>query len=201
MESPKSPHELTPPPADATLAYGKKKLHHLGVLKAAMRLTSGITFKLFVWYFLFVLIFCGVVLLLYTNVRQIMKISENIVNKNYIISSYSKKMIENLLDVEENEQKYLLLGKKAYLDYAASSRKAFAEHLDAILRLESGETTISGLWKDLGDNYKKMVSSAEKLVKKDGIYPMGTVWIPENDITDWIKLISETRNILISITN
>lgn len=151
-----------------------------------MRLTSGITFRLFAWYFLFVLIFCGVVLLLYTNVREIMKMSENIVNKHYIISSYSKKMIENLLEVEENEQKYLLLGKQAYLNYAASSRKAFERHLDTILRLES----VSGVWMDIRGDYRKFSEDPENAT---GAFPKGTVWLPEPVITGWIKRISKAR--------
>jgi len=77
-----------------------------------MKLKSGITGKLLIWYFMFVLIFFGTVFILYLNVHRMMRISEDIVNKNYKISSASKKMIENLLNMEENEKKYFLLKKK-----------------------------------------------------------------------------------------
>jgi hypothetical protein len=66
----------------------------------------GITSKLFVWFFITLLIFYGTILVLYINFQEIVKLSEDIVNKNTKISSISKKMIENLLNMEENDKKY-----------------------------------------------------------------------------------------------
>ena len=55
-----------------------------------MKLTYGITDKLFVWFFIIVLIFFGTILVFYIDLQQIVNISENIIYKNNEISAASK---------------------------------------------------------------------------------------------------------------
>ena len=74
-----------------------------------MKPKFGITSKLLIWFFFFISIFFGTILILFMNIQQIVIISENIVNNNFEISYTSKKMIENLLSMEESEKKYLFL--------------------------------------------------------------------------------------------
>ncbi len=155
-----------------------------------MKLKFGITKKLFGWYFIFVLIFFGTVFVLYVNVHQMMNISENIVNKNYKISSASKKMIENLLSMEENEKKYLLLKKKDYLNYFISAQKEFEKSLGEILQLESGGMEVSHEWKSLSESYRNFCSiSGELIINKSS----QTLWIPETVINEWIQISQPVR--------
>lgn len=77
-----------------------------------MKIKFGIMFKLFLWYLVLVSIFYGTILILFFHIQQIMTISENVANRNYRISSASKKMIDSLLWMAESESKYDLLKKK-----------------------------------------------------------------------------------------
>lgn len=155
-----------------------------------MKLRTGITGKLFMWYFFLVLIFYGTILVLYINVQQIMKTSEDIVNKNYKISSASKKMIESLFNMEENEKKYKVLNKKDYFDYFVSSNNEFKANLDAILELESAGDAVSPHWREL---YKSYVKYAPSMVKKLEDPSSDIAWIPETTINEWIQKISTAR--------
>ncbi|OQY59425.1 MAG: hypothetical protein B6245_06785 [Desulfobacteraceae bacterium 4572_88] len=155
-----------------------------------MKLKPGIAGKLFAWYFVFVLIFFGTILILYANVRQMMEISEHIVNKNYKISSASKKMIENLFSMEEYEKKYLLLKRAEYRPYFVSAQKAFEESLAEIMTLESNGMSISTRWKELNEDYWKFSSESKKRISDK--LPE-TLWIPETVISGWVQKISEAR--------
>ena len=53
-----------------------------------MRLTYGTTDKLFVWFFIIVLIFFGTILLLYIDVQRIVNVFPEIVNNLRRISPY-----------------------------------------------------------------------------------------------------------------
>ncbi|MCP4104180.1 MAG: HAMP domain-containing histidine kinase [Desulfobacteraceae bacterium] len=151
----------------------------------------GITGKLFIWYLVFVIIFFGTVFILYINVRQMMRISEGIVNKNYKISSASKIMIENLLNMEENEKKYLLLKRKHYLTYFISAQKEFERSLIDILQLESKTMTVSNKWETLYGNYRKFYYMSGGMI---GDTSSESLWIPETVIDEWIQIISDARS-------
>ena len=73
---------------------------------------NSIKHKLIAWLIISVVIFSGTMLILYVNVRQIVKIPERIVSKNLEIASEAKKMVEELLSMEEFEKKFRLLKKK-----------------------------------------------------------------------------------------
>ena len=157
----------------------------------------GITTKLFIWFFTFVLIFYGTILVLFANVTQVVEISENIVNKNHEVSSASKKMIENLLSMEENEKKYRLLKKKDYFDYFLSARKEFEGNLLKVIQLESDGRKISPQWKSLYHSYGSFRTELEGAghVKGDqeSYESAETLWIPESVINEWIQKISIAR--------
>ena len=155
-----------------------------------MKLIYGITDKLFVWFFIIVLIFFGTILFFYIDLQQIVRISANIANKNNEISSTSKKMIENLLSMEENEKKYRLLGKDDYLNSFASALKDFETQLTKILQMEANGMTVSNHWKDLYESYWKLSLKLEDLNKTKH---SEISWIPENVINEWIERISIAR--------
>ena len=155
-----------------------------------MKLTYGITDKLFMWFFIIVVIFFGTILVLYVDVQQIVKISENIVNKNNEVSSTSKKMIESLLSMEENEKKYRLLGKDDYLNYFISAQKEFQDNLVKILNMEAKGIAVSDHWKELFKSYRKVSSELGDLQKDQ---TSKGFWIPEDLIDEWIERISIAR--------
>jgi len=150
----------------------------------------GITSKLFVWFFITLLIFYGTILVLYINFQEIVKLSEDIVNKNTKISSISKKMIENLLNMEENDKKYHLLKKEDYLHYFLSAQKDFEINLIGIIQLESMGMAVSPQWKRLYENYKNFSDKLGNLKEDE---PAELLWIPEPVINKWIQEISAAR--------
>lgn len=155
-----------------------------------IRSKFGITSKLFIWFLSIVLIFYGTILLLYVNVQKIVGLSEQIVGTNYPIASYSKKMIENLLSLEENDTKYHLLYKKEYLDFFISAQKKFEKNLKGILDLESRGMPVPGQWQNIYSDYKSIADTLEISQEKT---PSDAVWISETVINDWIRQISLAR--------
>ena len=151
----------------------------------------GITGKLLIWFFAVVTIFYGTILLLYMNFQQVVRISEQIVSKNYAISDNSKKMLENLLSMEENDKKYRLLRKKDYLDFFTNARQEFEASLDKILLLKLQGMSLSPQWQVVHDAYEQY---APVHTGADNAAPdRDKIWIPENVINDWIKRISAAR--------
>lgn len=157
-----------------------------------MKLKFGIMMKLFLWYFVLISIFYGTIFLLFIHIRQIVKVSEDIVNKNYKISSASKKMIESLLWMAENENKYDLLKKEDYKEYFLSAQKEFEGNLTEILRLDSKEPRDHDPWRQLYQDYLAHLPASSE--GPDEEEPAKTLWIPETVLNDWVQRISKARS-------
>ena len=156
-----------------------------------MKINFGIMSKLFLWYLILVSIFYGTILILFVHIQQIMRISENIVNKNYKISSASKKMIDSLLWMAENESKYDLLKKEDYKEYFVTAQREYEANLTEILLLDPTGSDVEEPWKSLYRDYM-----AQLPVSGEGpeeAEPAKTLWIPEEVINDWIQTISKAR--------
>ncbi len=150
----------------------------------------GITGKLLTWFFVIVTIFYGTILMLYLNFQDVVHISEQIVGKNYAISDHSKKMLENLLSMEENEKKYRLLQKQDYLEFFSNARLEFEASLLKILNLEG--STLSPQWQAVYDAYRQYVDA--KGASPDGSKSLSEdIRIPEKVINEWIERISAAR--------
>jgi signal transduction histidine kinase len=152
----------------------------------------GITGKLLIWFFAIVSIFYGTILILYLNFQQVVHISERIVSKNYAVSDHSKKMLENLLSMEENEKKYHLLKKTDYLKFFAEARKEFELSLENILVLENLGHTLSDQWETVHRAYRRFVPQGTETIINADTKP-AKIWIPENNINEWIERISAAR--------
>lgn len=87
------------------------------------------------------------------DVQKIVHISEGIISKNTRISLISKKMIENLLRMEENDKKYHLLKKDDYFNYFVLAQKEFEGNFVEILELERSEMEIPREWRQLYKSY------------------------------------------------
>jgi signal transduction histidine kinase len=154
----------------------------------------GITGKLLIWFFAIVAIFYGTILLLYLNFQQVVRTSERIVNKNYTIADNSKKILENLLSMEENEKKFRLLEKKEYLDFFTEARQDFEISLKRILSLEAQGLPISPQWQAVDDAYQHYLNTGGgKTTEDNSSTATSGIWIPEKVINEWIERISAAR--------
>jgi len=162
-----------------------------------MKLRFGITGKLLVWFLVIIAIFYGTILILYINVQQVVGLSGSIVAKNLAIASGTKKMMETLLSMEENKQKYLLLKKTDYLVFFNEAQQTFEENLDQVTRLTAMGHEISDVWRDISDDYGIYPNAAEvsTYLASEVKDPktVNTFWILESIVNDWISKISEER--------
>jgi signal transduction histidine kinase len=157
-----------------------------------MKIRFGIMMRLFFWYFVLATIFCATTVLLFVHIRQIVNVSENIVNVKYRVSSASKKMIETLLWMEENENKYDLLKKDDYKEYFLAGQKEYRDNLSQILRLHPPDKDVASPWKELYEAYLAQLPPAQESPIDEE--PAKTLWIPEEVINDWIQKISKARS-------
>jgi len=155
-----------------------------------MKLRFGIISKLLVWFFIPVIIFYVTIILLFMDVQKIVHISEGIISKNTIISLISKKMIENLICMEENDKKYHLLKKDDYLNYFVLAQKEFEGNFVEILELERSGMEIPREWRQLHKSYQDFSTTFENLRENES---SGSLWIHEAVTNEWIQIISELR--------
>jgi signal transduction histidine kinase len=128
--------------------------------------------------------------MLYINVHKMMRISGNIVDKNHTIASASKKMVEHLLSMEENEKKYFVLKKTDYLDNFFSAQNEFEKNLKDILQIEALAAKTSQTWNQLYDQYLLKALLPNDLSR---IEQSNDLWISESDINSWLDIISSAR--------
>lgn len=152
-----------------------------------MKIKFGIILKLFSWYLVISLIFYGTILILFVHIRQLVKISEDIANRNYRISSASKKMIDSLLWMAENQKKYDLLKKEDYKEYFASAQKEYEANLFEILWLGGGSAAESP-WEELHREYQGQFSPQSNEHAENDL-----PWLKEEVINDWVDKISKAR--------
>ncbi len=155
-----------------------------------MKIKFGIMVKFFLWYLVLISIFYGTILILFVHIQHIMGISEKIVNRNYRISSASKKMIDSLLWMAESENKYDLLKKEDYKEYFVAAQREFEGSLTEILFLESPENGADDPWRQL---YRDYVAQLPEVGEGSEGESGKTLWIPEAVINEWIKTISKAR--------
>jgi hypothetical protein len=153
-----------------------------------MFLKNSIKKKLIAWFLISLIIFSGTMLALYLNVRQIVKIPEQIVSKNLEISSKAKKMVEQLLDMEEYEKKYRLLNQDDYRNLFVDAARGYEISLLTILDLTDRGFRLTGPWEALlSDFYLLELPEAKAINTKEGF----DTWISEKSINDWIQRISD----------
>jgi len=154
-----------------------------------MKPRLGITGKLFALFFVFFLIFLGTTIVFYVNVAKIVGVSEDIVSKNNKIASSSEKMIENLLNMQEYNQKYNLLDNEEYRNFYQSAKNEFEDNLNAVLSLGASDYVSLDKWRVLARNYRRFSAHPEK----NGHNAETQFWIPESFIDQWIEIISAAQ--------
>ncbi len=154
-----------------------------------VKVKFGIILKLLSWYVVASIIFYGTILSLFVHIRELVKVSEDIANRNYRISSASKKMVDNLLWMAENQKKYDLLKKEEYKEYFASAQKEYEANLFDILWLGSDDEGASP-WKELHQEYQNQFA-AQKNEQAEAHSELP--WLKEDLINAWVDKISKAR--------
>ncbi len=155
-----------------------------------MKIKSGILVKLFAWYLLACLVFYGTILFLFVHIRQLGRISEDVANRNYRIATASKKMIDTLWWMAENQKKYDLLKKEEYKEYFATGQKEYETNLFEILWLGSGGDG-ENPWEGLYREYQEQFSAERK--EQDGAEHSDVPWLKEELINEWVEKIQKAR--------
>jgi signal transduction histidine kinase len=154
-----------------------------------MRIKVGILVKLFAWYLLACLVFYGTILTLFVHIKELGRISEDIVNRNYRISTASKKMIDTLWWMVENQKKYDLLKKEEYKQYFVDGQKEYEANLFEILWLGVSGSTDNpweGLWRD----YQEQLASAREQTDAEH---SDVPWLKEELVNEWVEKIQKAR--------
>ena len=146
----------------------------------------GILKKIFGWYGLLGCVFFVTLGTVYYKTHQLMAISEETVGAGYRLSSLARIMIDQLLAMEENEKKFLVLRNPQYKDYFASSMKEFEARLSEALSILGGTGDALPL-ENVGQEFR--ASRPGVLMAMDGD-PAGTLWIPEETLDRWIQKVS-----------
>jgi len=153
-----------------------------------MKIKFGIVLKLFFFYVVTSLIFYGTIVILFIHIRQLVHTSEDIANRNYRISTASKKMIDNLIWMAENQKKYDLLKKEDYKEYFATAQKNYEANLVEIL-WSGGGAAGAAPWEDLYKEYQGQFAPQPR-ENPDSDLP----WLKEELINEWVDKISRARS-------
>lgn len=147
-------------------------------------MTLGIAQKLFILFFLFILIFYGTVFDLFFKVREMSARSAHIVGVNNRIAVLSKAMQDNLLDMDINGRKLILLKKDLYFNGFEKARQAYIVALADILTLAPAP-----LWRLLDKRYGPYICPAPK----ETLLTPGKQWFGTGLTARWAEDIDAAR--------
>lgn len=155
-----------------------------------MKIFTGITGKLTIWWLCFILVFNGTLIVLYFNIRQMMTISTRIVEQQNKVSATSKKMIETLLYMEETSKKYALLQKESYIEAFDESKQLFSNDLALVVALNQRDSEAPDGWNLIYTQFQSYTASS---TKNSSLDDLDLFWIPEKTLTAWTHAISDLR--------
>ncbi|MDR3566463.1 MAG: HAMP domain-containing sensor histidine kinase [Syntrophobacteraceae bacterium] len=154
-----------------------------------MKIKFGILVKLFTWYLLACLIFYATILLLFANIKSLGGITENIVNRNYLISTSSKMMIDALWSMAENQKKFELMQEEGYRKYFEDGLKQYETGLFNILWL-SASNSGDNPWDVLYREFEAQFGSG----KTESAYVHSSPpWLKDEVISQWADQIQKAR--------
>ncbi len=155
-----------------------------------MNVKKGITTKFLIWFLTFFLIYFGTVLVLYINVHRMMSISETITQKYDRVSQIARQMFEDLLKMEENEKKFLLLKNLQYRTYFLKAFDRLKQGLDEIMDIQSQDIPVSSQWTLLLQRYQNLKISLGSFADKD--MPDG-LWVSEEELDTLRTCVAKAR--------
>ena len=156
-----------------------------------MKIKFGILAKLFAWYLLACLIFYATIILLFAHIKNQGRITSNIVNRNYQISTSSKLMIDALWSMAENQKKFELMHEEGYRNYFEDGLKQYETGLFNILWLSassSGDNPWDALYKELEAQF-----GTGKGDKEAAYVHSSAPWLKDEVISKWVDQIQKAR--------
>lgn len=137
--------------------------------------------KLLVWASALILIFFGTTAYLFHQVRQDAEISNRIVAENHALDSAIQRMLERLYSVQDNIQRYRLLGgdEKA-VKFIVEDLTRFGEILDATLK---AHPRYKDEWQDLTAEYEITLDPGETV---------GDNLVPNATVREWTDILEQS---------
>lgn len=153
---------------------------------------TSITSKLSLLLLVFVLIFYGTLVHVFLHIQEMMNISEEIVSINNVVTSQSKILIENLLEMDANAKKHTLLKKEVYKEYFEKSQAIFDASLLTINHLEARGYTAPATFSLFLSEYTahRNTLEAEPLSNPDQL-----PWVDETTLNTWLALLVQFRDL------
>ncbi len=154
-----------------------------------MKIRFGILSKLFSWYLLACLIFYATILLLFAHIKNLATITEDIVSRNYLISTSSKLMIDALWSMAENQKKFELMHEAQYGKYFDVALKQYESNLFNILWL-SASSSGGNPWDALHREFDAQFGAGNKQI--DYIHS-NAPWLKDEVVSKWADQIQKAR--------
>jgi len=153
-------------------------------------MTPGISKKLFLLLFFFIVIFYGTLYGLFIKVREMSDASARIVGISNQIAVLSNDLKNSLLDMDTNIKKLKLLKKNVYFDYFETARSNYQKVLVKIIVLDTGRGTPAGYWRDIDRTFGGRIQSGVSM--KQAVNKNYT-WIDADVMDQWMTAISVAR--------
>lgn len=127
----------------------------------------------------------------FVHIQQMMNISEQIVNINNKISTQSKLLIEQLLEMDDLARKHGLVQSVLYRDQFASSQLAFTTGLQSISHLSARGYTAPAVFSLFLEEYTAYSLKAQKAKEKN---PDIIIWVDKNTVNSWLAKLDQFRD-------
>ncbi len=153
-------------------------------------MTPGISKKLFIFIFLFILIFYGTVFGLFVKVQQMSDASARIVGISNRIAVLSKNLKDSLIEMDTNIKKLKLLKKEVYFDYFESARRTYQTDFLQILALDKIRETPAGFWSDIDKAFGSRIRPGMPM---QALMDDTVVWMEPGVMEQWTGAIAAAR--------
>lgn len=152
----------------------------------------SITSKLSLLLLVFVLIFYGTLVRVFLHIQAMMNVSEEIVSINNVITSQSKILIENLLEMDASAKKYALLKKDIYKEHFDKSQMLFDASLLTVNHLAARGYTAPAVFSLFLDEYTDHMNTIKSEQAPD---PTHIPWVDETTLNTWLALLVQFRDL------
>lgn len=148
-----------------------------------------ITTKLALLLLLFIFIFYGTIALVFFHTQKMKAISQTIVTVNTSLVNHSKVMIENLLDMDANAQKYEVLEKDSYKEYYQTAHEEFLGSLVHIDTIISKGYVAPASFIEFQTQYREYQSQLSPDKKSNPL-----TWVDKETAHLWLQILVELRD-------
>jgi len=150
-----------------------------------------ITTRLLLLLLVFVLTFYGTLVNVFVHIQQMMNISEQIVNINSKISTQSKLLIEQLMEMDDLARKHNLAPGILYQDQFATTQRAFTTGLQSISHLSARGYTAPAVFSLFLEEYTAYSLNVERTQEDN---PDAITWVDKNTVSSWLTKLDQFRD-------